>query len=187
MLTFDGRGTSTQVLLSMRALYLSHITCFQLRSRRAWNGDSGIGEEVVTCKLYLGLAFTVPTLERVTTGCCEVGGGGEVIGGVGVVCGDGVDSGVGGVVCGVVYGVKAPISTMIVSVTETDRWCGTRGKFVRWKGVRVTKASKRANVGVRGTTQLLSVYYKKQGHVTIVVELQRHQGDQDVDAKRNSY
>ncbi|GKD37626.1 hypothetical protein Tco_1257833 [Tanacetum coccineum] len=39
--------------------------------------------------------------------------------------------------------VKAPISTMIVSVPEKDRWCGTRGKFVRWKGVRVTKASKR--------------------------------------------
>nr|GEX31922.1 RNA-directed DNA polymerase, eukaryota [Tanacetum cinerariifolium] len=29
-------------------------------------------------------------------GCCEVGGGGGGIGGVGVVCGDGVDSGVGG-------------------------------------------------------------------------------------------
>ncbi|GJW41228.1 adenine phosphoribosyltransferase 5 [Tanacetum coccineum] len=31
--------------------------------------------------------------------------------------------------------VKAPISTMIVSVSEKDRWCGTRGKFVRWKAV----------------------------------------------------
>ncbi|GKA91777.1 hypothetical protein Tco_0813702 [Tanacetum coccineum] len=73
---------------------------------RAWNGDLGIGEEVVTWKLYLGLAFTVSTLERVTIGCFEVsgggGGGGRVTGGVGVVCGDGVDSGVGGVVCGVV-------------------------------------------------------------------------------------
>ncbi|GJZ10192.1 hypothetical protein Tco_0544951 [Tanacetum coccineum] len=45
--------------------------------------------------------------------------------------------------------VKAPISTMIVMVLEKDRWCGTRGKFVRWKGVRVTKASKRAKVGVK--------------------------------------
>ncbi|GKB94280.1 hypothetical protein Tco_0980417, partial [Tanacetum coccineum] len=45
--------------------------------------------------------------------------------------------------------VKASISTMIVRVPEKDRWCGTRGKFVRWKGVRVTKASKRAKVGVR--------------------------------------
>nr|GFC92271.1 hypothetical protein [Tanacetum cinerariifolium] len=40
--------------------------------------------------------------------CCEVGGGGGggggVIGCVGVVCGDDVDSGVGGVVCGVVCG-----------------------------------------------------------------------------------
>ncbi|GJU82417.1 hypothetical protein Tco_1284782 [Tanacetum coccineum] len=110
MLTFDGRGTSTQVLLSMRALYSSHIACFQLGSRRAWKGDLGMGEEVVTCKLYLGLAFTIPTLERVTIGCCEVdggggGGGGVVAGGVGVVCGDGVGRGVGGVDCGVVCGV----------------------------------------------------------------------------------
>nr|GFD20290.1 hypothetical protein [Tanacetum cinerariifolium] len=64
-----------------------------------------------TCKLYSGLAFTIPTLERVTIGCCEVGGhsGGGVVGGVGVVCGDGVDSGVRGVdcrvVCGFLYGV----------------------------------------------------------------------------------
>ncbi|GJZ48110.1 hypothetical protein Tco_0601942 [Tanacetum coccineum] len=47
-----------------------------------------MGEEVVTWKLYLGLAFTIPTLERVPIGCCEVdggggggGGGGEVFGG----------------------------------------------------------------------------------------------------------
>ncbi|GJU35472.1 hypothetical protein Tco_1183826 [Tanacetum coccineum] len=125
-----------------------------------------------------------PTLERVTIGCCEVGGGGGggVIGGFGVVCGVGVNNEVGGVVCGFVCGVvfgvvvfveenwshgaegkdsfvkcdmtrnddfvgvqvKAPIFTMIVSVPEKDRWCGTRGKFVRWKGVRVTKASQRA-------------------------------------------
>ncbi|GJU81979.1 hypothetical protein Tco_1284344 [Tanacetum coccineum] len=121
----------------MRALYSSHIACFQLGSHRAWKGDLGMGEEVVTCKLYLGLAFTIPTLERVTIGCCEVdgggGGGGVVDGGVGVVCGDGVGRGVGGVDCGV---VKAPISAMIVRVPEKDRWCGTRGKFVRWKGVR---------------------------------------------------
>ncbi|GKD90356.1 hypothetical protein Tco_1365863 [Tanacetum coccineum] len=76
----------------------------------AWNGDLGIGEEVVTWKLYLGLAFTVLTLERVTIGCFEVvgggcGGGGGVTGGVGVVCGDGVDS-----------GVKASVSTMIVII-----------------------------------------------------------------------
>ncbi|GKB61556.1 hypothetical protein Tco_0917742 [Tanacetum coccineum] len=74
-------------------------------------------------------------------GCCEVGGGGGggVIGGVDVVCGDGVDNRVGGVVCRVVYGfvygivyeVKAPISTMIVNVPEKDRLCGMRGKFVR--------------------------------------------------------
>ncbi|GJZ37662.1 hypothetical protein Tco_0583853 [Tanacetum coccineum] len=100
-----GRGTSTQVLLSVRALYSSHVACFQLGSRRAWNGDLRIGEEVVTWKLYLGLAFIILTLERVTIECFEVvgggggggGGSGGVTGGVGVVCGDGVDSGVGGV------------------------------------------------------------------------------------------
>ncbi|GKE17841.1 hypothetical protein Tco_1425418, partial [Tanacetum coccineum] len=81
------------------------------------------------------------------------------IGGVAVVCGNGVDSGVRGVVCGVVYrfvcgvvcgvvgGQGTDISTMIVSVPENDRGCGTRGKYVRWKGVRVTKASKRAKMG----------------------------------------
>ncbi|GJW24749.1 hypothetical protein Tco_0038560 [Tanacetum coccineum] len=112
--------------------------CFQLGSCMAWKEDLGIG-------------------------CCEVGGGGGgggwVIGGVGVVCSDGVDSRVGCVICGVVCGfvcgvvcgvVKEPISTMIVSVPEKDRWFGTRGKFVRWKGVRVTKASKHAKMGVRG-------------------------------------
>ncbi|GJU15140.1 hypothetical protein Tco_1143106 [Tanacetum coccineum] len=91
----------------MRALYSSYITCFQLGSQRAWKGDLGIGEEVVTCKLYLGLAFIIPTLEPVTIGCCEVGGGGGgsgVVGSVGVVCSDGVDRGVGGVDCGVVCG-----------------------------------------------------------------------------------
>nr|GEU55255.1 reverse transcriptase domain-containing protein [Tanacetum cinerariifolium] len=146
----------------MRALYSSHIACFQLGSRKAWNEDLRVEEEVVICKLYLGLAFTISNLERVTIGCCEVGGGGGVGvvcgdgggGGVDVLYGDGVDDGVEGVVCGfvcgVVYGVvKAPISIMIVSVPEKDRWCGMRGKFVMWKGVRVTNASKRANVGVR--------------------------------------
>ncbi|GKE96363.1 hypothetical protein Tco_1581218, partial [Tanacetum coccineum] len=64
-------------------------------------------------------SFTIPTLEHVTIGCCEVGGGGGggVVGGVGVVYGDGVDRGAGGVDCGV---VKAPISAMIVRVPEKD-------------------------------------------------------------------
>nr|GEU60957.1 hypothetical protein [Tanacetum cinerariifolium] len=150
MLAFGWRGTSTQVLLSMRALYSSHIACFQLGFHRAWNEDLRIKEEVVTCKLYLGLAFTFLTLEHVTIGCCEVGGsggGGGVIGGVGIVCGDGVDSGVRVFFVGlfVVWFVvvNAPISTMIVSVPEKDRWRGTRGKFVWWKGVRITKGCQR--------------------------------------------
>ncbi|GKC11355.1 hypothetical protein Tco_1008137 [Tanacetum coccineum] len=122
-----------------------------------------MGEEVVTWKLYLGLAFTILTLERVTIGCCEVdggGGGGElfgggVFGGSVVFSGDGVGNRVRGVVCGVACGVvcgvvKASISMMIVSVPEKYRWCGARGKFVWWKGVRVTKASKCAKVGVKG-------------------------------------
>ncbi|GKD19261.1 hypothetical protein Tco_1208419 [Tanacetum coccineum] len=96
MLTFGGRGTSTHVLLSIRALYSSHIAYFQLGSRKAWKGDLGIGEEVVTCKLYLGLAFTILTLERMTIGCCVVGGGGGggVVGGVGGGGDDDVDRGV---------------------------------------------------------------------------------------------
>ncbi|GJZ91910.1 hypothetical protein Tco_0663975 [Tanacetum coccineum] len=111
MLTFGGQGTSTHVLLSMRALYSSRIACFQLGSRREWKGDLGIGGGVGG----------------------GGGGGGGVVGGVGVVCGDGVNRGVGGVVCGFVSGVKAPISAMIIRVPEKDRWCGTRGKFVRGK------------------------------------------------------
>ncbi|GJU18881.1 hypothetical protein Tco_1146847 [Tanacetum coccineum] len=72
---------------------------------RAWKGDLGMGEEVVTWKLYLGLAFTVPTLQRVIIGCCKVcgggGGGGRVFdggvfGGSAVFSGDGVGNGVGG-------------------------------------------------------------------------------------------
>ncbi|GJY22191.1 hypothetical protein Tco_0394757 [Tanacetum coccineum] len=117
-------------------------------SQRAWKGDLGIGEEVVTCKLYLGLAFTISTLEPVTIGCYEVGGGG-VVGGVGIVYGDGVDRGVGGVDCGV---VKAPVSTMIVSVPEKDRWWGARGSLCGGKGwSRVTQrhSDTFANVGVK--------------------------------------
>nr|GEU45168.1 hypothetical protein [Tanacetum cinerariifolium] len=80
---------------------------------RAWKGDLGMREEVVTWKLYLGLAFKIPTLERVTIGCCEVdgsdGGGkvfsGGVFGGSVVFSGDGVGNRVRGVVCGVACGV----------------------------------------------------------------------------------
>nr|GEX13554.1 RNA-directed DNA polymerase, eukaryota [Tanacetum cinerariifolium] len=96
--------------VSKSRLARSRITCptQHQRFRRAWKGDLGIEEEVVTCKLYLGLAFTISTLERVTIGCCEVrgggGGGGGVVGGVGVVCGEGVDSRVRGVDCRVVCG-----------------------------------------------------------------------------------
>ncbi|GKG07587.1 hypothetical protein Tco_0330556, partial [Tanacetum coccineum] len=87
----------------------------------------------------MGLAFTISTLECVTIGCCEVGGCGGVGGGeLGVISRQSA-----------MREVKAPISAMIVRVPEKDRWYGTRGKFVRWKGVRVTKASKRAKMGVR--------------------------------------
>nr|GEU76191.1 DEAD-box ATP-dependent RNA helicase 35 [Tanacetum cinerariifolium] len=106
-----------------------------------------MGEEVETWKLYLRIAFTISTLERVTIGCCEVdGGGGDggdvfgggVFGGSVVFGGDGVGNRVIGVVCGgICLGevgvvrrrsamgeVKVPISTMIVRVPEKDRWCG---------------------------------------------------------------
>nr|GEW28412.1 hypothetical protein [Tanacetum cinerariifolium] len=156
-------------------------------------------------------------LEGVARWVVGGGGGGRMIAGVGVVCGDGIDSKVGGVVCSWSHGaegkdnfikcdmtrnddvvgvqVKASISSMIVRVPEQDRWCGTRGKFVRWKGVRVTKASKHAKVSVRETRDVQRhdtsvecfAYYKTQGHVKTVFELQRHQGDQDVDAKGNGY
>ncbi|GJR21244.1 hypothetical protein Tco_0969771 [Tanacetum coccineum] len=74
-----------------------------------------------------------PTFKRVTIGCCEVGGGGGgVVGGVGVVCGDGVDRGVGGVDC------QASISGMIIKGTrDTIDGVVWRGSFVWWKGVRV--------------------------------------------------
>nr|GFA20756.1 hypothetical protein [Tanacetum cinerariifolium] len=109
-------------------------------------------------------AFTISTLERVTIGCCEVGGGGGGGGGgvwvvsmlfvVMVLIEElevlivelFVDLFVGLFVVVFVeeMKVKAPISVMIVRVPEKDRWCGTRDKIVRWKGVRVTKASKHA-------------------------------------------
>ncbi|GJS51997.1 hypothetical protein Tco_0625359 [Tanacetum coccineum] len=75
-------------------------------------------------------------------------------------------------------GVKAPISTMIVSVPEKDRWCGTRGKFMR--DVIVDGGGME---DIKHDTSVDYFYYKTQGHVTTVFELQRHQGDQDVDAK----
>nr|GEV81359.1 hypothetical protein [Tanacetum cinerariifolium] len=118
----------------------------------------------------------------------KVFGGGEVFGGGVVFSGDGVGNRVGSVVCGVACGVvcgerkdsfikcdimgnddfvgvqvNASISTMIVRVPEKDKWCGTRGKFVRWKGVRVTKASKRAKVGVRGGISEERVMRAKEG------------------------
>ncbi|GJR99874.1 hypothetical protein Tco_0316383 [Tanacetum coccineum] len=196
MLIFGGRGTSTQVSLLMRALYSSHIVCFQLGSCRAWKADLGMREEMVTWKLYLRLAFTIPTLECVTIGCCEVdgdGGGGEVFGGgvfggSVVFSGDGVGNGVKGVVCGVVCsvvygGVKAPISMMIVRVPEKDRWCGTRGKFVR--DVIVDRGG--GEDIKHGTSVECFVYYKTQGHVMTGFELHCHRDDQDVDAKWNDY
>nr|GEW43100.1 hypothetical protein [Tanacetum cinerariifolium] len=63
-------------------------------------------------------------------GCCEVGGGGgdggEVIGGVGVVCGDGVDSGVGGVVYGVVC--QGTDIHDDLKIPEKDRWRVSKAK-----------------------------------------------------------
>nr|GEZ75788.1 hypothetical protein [Tanacetum cinerariifolium] len=176
-------------------------------------------EEVVTWKFYLRLAFTIPSLEHVTIGCCEVDGGGgevcggEVFGGSIVFSGVSFGNGIRGVICGVaceshraegkdsfvkcdmtgnddfVGGqLKAPTSMMIVRVPEKDRWCGVRGKLVRWKGVRVTKASKRAKVCKSHDTSVeCFVYDMTQGHVTIGFELHCYQGDQDVDAKGNDY
>ncbi|GJY80519.1 hypothetical protein Tco_0493270 [Tanacetum coccineum] len=147
----------------MRALYSSHIASFQLGSQRAWKGDMRIREDVVTWKLYLGLAFTIPTLERVTIGCCEVGGGGGsggVVGGVGVVCGDGVDRGVGGVDCG--FGG-------LVGVIE-----------LKGKTVSSNVTCREMIVGVQ-VMPLISAMIVRCGN------LQRHQGGPDVDGQRNGY
>ncbi|GKC00003.1 hypothetical protein Tco_0986139 [Tanacetum coccineum] len=140
-------------------------------------------EEVVTWKLYLGLAFTIPTLEHVTIGCCEVdGGGGDevfgggVFGGSVVFSGDGVGNEVRGVVCVLLYGlvvvvvcgwclferevgalVKAPISMMILRVPKKDKWCGTRRQvFALVKGVRVTRHPTCEKVVCRGWVVILS-------------------------------
>nr|GEW98167.1 hypothetical protein [Tanacetum cinerariifolium] len=89
------------------ALYFSLYNHIEWKMLTFGGRGTSTKEEVVTCKLYLGLAFTISTLKRVTIRCCEVGGSGGgrgrgVVGGVGVVCG--VDSGVGGADCGVVCG-----------------------------------------------------------------------------------
>ncbi|GJY78413.1 hypothetical protein Tco_0484214, partial [Tanacetum coccineum] len=84
------------------------------------------------------------------------GGGGEVFGG-GVFGGSVVFSGDGvGNRVREVYVVRRRSAMGEVSrlssknwVPEKDRWYRTRGKFVRWKGVRVTKASKREKGEVR--------------------------------------
>ncbi|GJX89988.1 hypothetical protein Tco_0343314 [Tanacetum coccineum] len=84
--------------------------------------------------------------------------------------------------------VKTSISEMIVRVPEKDIWCGTRGKFVRWNGVRVEgRILKTEDVQRHDTSVEFFVYYKTQGHVTTLCELQRHQGGQEVDAKGNGY
>nr|GEW65669.1 hypothetical protein [Tanacetum cinerariifolium] len=145
-----------------------------------WAGKTGtvtvglnVEEMMEYCFGFLQrLAFTIPALERVTIGCCEVGGGGwlgmvlivelevlivelfiDLFVGLFVVVfveenwshgAEGKDS---FVKCDMTRNdnfvgvqVKAPVSAMIVRVPEKDRWCGTRGEFMWWKGVRVTKA-----------------------------------------------
>ncbi|GJX89983.1 hypothetical protein Tco_0343309 [Tanacetum coccineum] len=85
------------VIVNESFIFVTH-SLFPVRISKGMKKRLGIGEEVVTCKVYLGLAFTISTLECVTIGCCEVGGGGGgVVGGVGVVCGDAVNRGVGDV------------------------------------------------------------------------------------------
>nr|GEW65670.1 hypothetical protein [Tanacetum cinerariifolium] len=82
-----------------------------------------------------GLAFTIPALERVTIGCCEVGGGGWL----GMVLIVELE------VLIVELFIDLFVGLFVVvfveeKVPEKDRWCGTRGEFMWWKGVRVTKA-----------------------------------------------
>ncbi|GJR42948.1 hypothetical protein Tco_1311051 [Tanacetum coccineum] len=105
------------------------------------------------------------------------GGGGGVVGGVGVVCGDGVDRGVRGVDCGVVCGVVCGFvvygGVCLGTVSDVSKrtrisllvWCEGASLGLWWKGVR--------------------------GLIVMEVEgrtlSKRHQGDQDVDAKGNGY
>nr|GFA15618.1 hypothetical protein [Tanacetum cinerariifolium] len=117
------------------------------------------------------------------------GGGGEVFGGgvFGgsiVFSGDGVGNGVRGMVRRRSAMGEAPSLSSKNWVPEKDRCIGAKDKFMRWKGVRVTKASKRAR---HDTSVECFVYYKKQGHVTTGFELHCYWGDQDVDAKENDY
>nr|GEY11604.1 ribonuclease H-like domain-containing protein [Tanacetum cinerariifolium] len=110
MLTFGGRGTSTPgVIVNESFIFVTH-SLFPVRISKGMKkrlGDRG-------------------------GGCCEVGGGGSggggVVGGVGVVCGDGVDSGVGGVECGVVCGFDCGV------VCGGPRWDYDPGKLLCCSG-----------------------------------------------------
>nr|GEX57629.1 hypothetical protein [Tanacetum cinerariifolium] len=95
---------------------MSQLQHSQLRGRVK------VSEEMIRCMSEVEEA--VRMISSTYSSKLGGGGGGGVIGGVGVVCGDAVDSGVRGVVCG----VKALISMMIVSVLEKDRWFGTGGR-----------------------------------------------------------
>nr|GEW16867.1 hypothetical protein [Tanacetum cinerariifolium] len=178
---------------------LSHsIRNLTLGSRRARKGDLRMREEVVTWKLYLGLAFTIPTLERVTIGCCEVDGGcggcGEVFGGSVVFSGDGV---------GVIrrrsaMGRCRDYHLRIGQGTDIHDDCkGTRERLMVWYEGKVCAVERcKGNKGIQmceggckrhNTSVECFVYYMTQGHVTIGFELHCHRGDQDVDAKGNDY
>lgn len=70
ILAFCGRGTNSQVLLSIRALYSSCIAFFQFGSLRAPMGFRGMGEMelVLTFKawlLYFELGLKIPCWLRV--------------------------------------------------------------------------------------------------------------------------
>nr|GEV58716.1 hypothetical protein [Tanacetum cinerariifolium] len=96
-------------------------------------------EEVVTWKLYLGLAFTIPTLECVTIGCYEVDGGcdgggrgGEVFGG-GVFGGSVVFSGDGEVDVVRRRSAMGEVSTLLsknwYGVVKLESWSQRKRQF----------------------------------------------------------
>nr|GEW29604.1 RNA-directed DNA polymerase, eukaryota [Tanacetum cinerariifolium] len=120
-------------------------------------------------------------------GCCELGGGGGgggVVVGVGVVCGKGVDSRDEGEVqwerC-LDYLLKRGQG----KCTRERQMVGYEGQVCAVE--RDVIVDRGRGEDIKHDTSVECFYYKTQGHMTTMCELQRHQGSQDVDAKVNGY
>lgn len=83
-MTFDGRGISVHVLLSISASYSSNIAGFQFGSRSAQRGILGIRDRLVSLKLwwYLGFVLKIPywlLMMMLEASMCERGWGDQWI------------------------------------------------------------------------------------------------------------